>query len=167
MLHQLVQGSFKLADQMDPNSVLTRTDDIYRLLLRIAEAPENRDLKVELKKTADGTKRASIGGGVGGVAGAAAGAILFGPVGAVVGAALGAAACTSAATHGADFKSLPELLRGASQGDRRRMAEAARAAAIPLSIELTLKLVVPYMTAEARMLLLEVLQSLGYAVQKS
>ena len=99
MLHQLVQGSFKLADQMDPNFVLTRTDDIYRLLLRIAEAPENRDLKVELKKTADGTKRASIGGGVGGVAGAAAGALLFGPVGAVVGAALGAAACTSAATY--------------------------------------------------------------------
>ena len=78
----------ELTDQMDADSVLTRTDDIYGLLLRIAEAPENRDLKVELKKTADGTKRASIGGGVGGVAGAAAGALLFGPVGAVVGAAL-------------------------------------------------------------------------------
>ena len=47
------------------------------------------------------------------------------------------------------------------------MAEAARAAAIPLSIELTMRLVVPYVTADARMLLLEVLESLGYTVPKS
>ena len=47
------------------------------------------------------------------------------------------------------------------------MAEAATAAAITLSIELTLELVVPYVTADARVLLLEVLQSLGYTVPKS
>lgn len=152
---------------MAATSVLTRTEDIYHLLLRIAQAPESRDLQVEMKKTADGTGRASIGGGVGGVAGAAAGAILFGPVGAVVGAALGAAACTSATTYGTEFKSLPELLREASRDDRQKMAEAARAAATLLSIRLTWELVVPYVTANAQTLLLEVLKSLDYTVSKS
>lgn len=70
---------FKLADQMDPTFVLTRADDIYNLLLQIAEAPRNRDLKVELKKTVKGTKRAAIASAVGGALGAAAGALLFGP----------------------------------------------------------------------------------------
>ena len=147
--------------------VLTTPEEIYDLLLRIAEAPENRDLKAELRKTASGTKRASIGGGAGGLAGAAAGALIGGPIGAVVGAALGAAAGTSAATYGADFKSIPELLRGASRDDRRKLVAAALEVAPQLCIGLTMGLVVPYVTPDARQLLMEVLKIAGYVKPKA
>ena len=146
---------------------LTRTEDIYRLLIQIAEAPENEDLKVELRKTASGTKKASVGGGLGGLLGATAGALLFGPVGAVAGAALGATVCTSAAVQGTDFKSIPEILRGASREDKRRLVEAAQRAAVELSIDLTMGLVVPYVTNNARELLVEVMRALGYSLPKA
>ena len=147
--------------------VLTTPGEIYDLLLRIAEAPENRDLKAELRKTASGTKRASIGGGAGGLMGAAAGALIGGPIGAVVGAALGAAAGTSAATYGANFKSIPELLRGASRDDRQKLVAAALEVAPRHCIQLTMALVVPYVTPDARQLLLEVLKIVGYLKQKA
>lgn len=145
---------------------LTRAEDIYRLLMKIAEAPENEDLKVELRKTASGTKNASVGGGVGGLVGAAAGALLLGPAGAIAGAALGAAVCTTAAVQGTDFKSVPEILRGASREDRQRLAVAAQRVAMELSIELTMGLVVPWVTNDARELLVEVMRSLGYSLPK-
>ena len=147
--------------------VLTTPGEIYDLLLRIAEAPENRDLKVEIRKTASGTNRASIGGGAGGLAGAAAGALIGGPIGAIIGAALGAAAGTSAASHGADFRSIPELLRGASRDDRQKLVMAALEVAPRHCIRLTMELVVPYVTSDARRLLLEVLKIVGYVKQKA
>ena len=137
--------------------VLTSTDDIYGLLLKIADAPGNSDLKVDLKKTAHGAMWASIGGGLGGLFGA----VVAGPFGAVGGAAVGAGLAMSSVPT---FKPLPVLLRGASQEDRQKIALAASSAAISLSIQLTWRLVVPYVTPDARNLLLEVLRSLGYKV---
>ena len=137
--------------------VLTSTDDIYKLLLKIADAPSNSDLKVELEKTAAGATAAFIGGGIGGFVGA----IVAGPFGAVGGATLGAGAAMCGVPN---FKPLPVLLRGASQEDRQKIAVAASSAAISLSIRLTWGLVVPYVTPDARNLLLEVLRGLGYKV---
>ena len=147
-------------------SPLTGAEDIYCLLMQIAEAAENKDLKVELRKTASGTRNASLGGGVGGLLGAAAGALLFGPVGAVAGAALGAAACTSAAVQGTDLKSIPEILSGASREDKGRLAEAAKRVSVEISIRLTMGLVVPRVTEEARLLLVQVMRTLGYSLPK-
>ena len=130
--------------------VLTSTDDIYNLLLQIADAPRNSDLKVPV------TRGWSIEGAV---VGGLSGALVAGPLGAACGAVLGANSSTTP-----NFESLSVLLREASQEDRQKMAVAASSAAISLSIQLTWGLVVPHVTPDARCLLLEILRSLGYKV---
>ena len=140
-----------LHDVATSAQVLTSTDDIYNLLLQIADAPRNSDLKVPVTGKTFGGWSAAGGAVVGGVL-------------------VGLGAAITDATIGMDtsitpnFKSLPVLLRDASQEDRQGMAEAASSAAISLSIQLTWGLVVPHVTPDARYLLLEVLRSLGYTV---
>lgn len=134
-------------------------DDIYRLLLEIAKKTENRNLQVELQKTATGIKQASVGGGLGGVVGAVAGGVMGGRDGAIVGAAVGAAAGSMAATMGQDFKPLLELMEGLSEDDRTKIAEKAREWAIRRGLQLAFNLV---NTKAAQELLVEVVQVLGY-----
>ena len=138
---------------------LRQAEKIYQLLMRIAEAPQCKDIRMELKKTAAGAKSAGIGGSIGGGLGAIGGALLFGPVGAVVGAAVGAA---YGASGGGQYKSIPEILRSASQEDCVRIAEVAKTVAWEHSISLTWTLVEPFVTSEAVRLLKLVMEALDY-----
>ena len=138
---------------------LKQTEAIYQLLMKIAEAPQCKDIQMELKRAAAGVKRAGIGGSIGGGLGAIGGALLFGPAGAIVGAALGAA---YGASFGGQYKSIPEILRSASQNDRVRIAEVAKTVAWEHSISLTWTLVKPFVTSEAVRLLKLVMEALDY-----
>lgn len=137
-------------------------DEIYSLLLEIARRAENRDLRLELQRTATGITQASVGGGLGGVVGAVAGGIVGGREGAIVGAAVGATAGSMAATIQNDFKSLLELLEGMSEDEREKAAQVARNWAARRGIQLMLRL----MTADvAQELLREIVQALGYIIK--
>lgn len=146
---------------------LTDTESIYLLLTQIADAPKNRDLKFELNRTATGTVKAATGAGTGGVMGATAGALLLGPLGAAIGGGLGAFVGAKVAVGNGDFKSVPEILRGASARDKQRLVEAAKTVALQLSIQLAASLVLPAAAGEARSLLVGVMEQLGYLPKKS
>ena len=144
--------------------ILTRTRDIYQLLLCIAKAPQNASLKVELQKTAEGAGGAMWGAGLGGTAGALLGALLGGRNGAVAGAAAGAGLGAAVGTQGKEFKSIPEIWKNASASDKERIAQAAITAAVKLAIDLTWSLAQPVMRKQGRKLLMQVLTELELKV---
>lgn len=143
---------------------LTQPEDICHLLLRIAEAPENRNMKVKVQK--HGYTRIALEALAVGVAAGAGGLTISVVAGAVAGilcGVLGAAfaTCVSADTK-SDLKTFPELLQGASQEDCQKIAKIAEAAAYQESIPLTFQLIIPQVTANARKLLIEVRKTLEY-----
>lgn len=142
---------------------LSNVDDICSLLLAIAQRTENRDLRVELQRTATGITQAAAGSGVGGTVGAVAGGIVGGGVGAIAGGALGAAVGAAVTTHGNNFKSVLELFEGLSDEDREKVAQVAMNWASRVSIQLTWELL---NTEAAQELLWEVVQALGYSLCK-